>query len=194
MADPAKQALRSRMKELLAAVPAADAAAWSAAICQRIVRSGAFLDAQVVMLYWPMAGEVNIRPIAAEARRLGKAVCLPRTDWGVQRIIPVRADAATEPGRFGLVEPPPEAPAVPLATIGLVLVPGLAFDLEGHRLGRGAGFYDRFLADPALRAATCGVAFDPQIVDSVPVTGHDIPIQWIATPSRLVATGRADNP
>jgi 5-formyltetrahydrofolate cyclo-ligase len=194
--DHAKQALRAGMKARLSALPPAEAASASARIRDRVIASDLFTRASVIMLFSPLPGEVDLRPIATQAHRLGKHICLPISDWAARKIVPVRGDMdRLVSGRYGLMEPHPDAPAAPVSGIGLVLVPGLAFDLAGHRLGRGAGMFDRFLADPALRAITCAVAFDLQVVDSVPAAAHDIPIQWIVTPTRLVATSatRRDN-
>ena len=91
-------------------------------------------------------------------------------------------------GRYGILEPPAGTREIPISNLDLVLVPGLAFDTAGHRLGRGAGFYDRFLADPNLRAVTCGVGFEAQLLDNVPIDQWDIPLQAVATERRLVLT------
>jgi 5-formyltetrahydrofolate cyclo-ligase len=66
----------------------------------------------------------------------------------------------------------------------LILVPGVAFDLRGYRLGRGKGFYDQLLA--AVRGPTCGVGFDEQIVDAVPVEPHDVRLSCLLTPTRWI--------
>lgn len=188
--DVAKKALRADMKAHLAAIAPAEASAASASIRDRLLAWDLFQRASVVMLFAPLPGEVDLRSLAADARQSGKHLCLPISDWATRRIVPVKADLdRLVAGRYGLMEPPPDAPEAPVSEIGLILIPGLAFDLAGHRLGRGAGMFDRFLADPALRAVTCAVAFDLQVVDSVPAAAHDIPIQWIVTPTRLVATG-----
>ncbi len=195
-ADPSKQPLRDRLKAALAGVAPPDVAVWSSAICARLVAWEVYQRASTVMLFAPIRGEADLGSVAADAERAGKRVCVPRSDWSSRRIdAAVAGFAQLKPGRHGLMEPPAGAPSAPVTEIDLVLVPGLAFDPRGHRLGRGGGFYDRFLADPALKATTCGIGFDLQLVDSVPVTPLDIPIQWVCTPTRLLATGarRPDN-
>ncbi len=197
--EQAKKALREQVKAGLAGITPADAATWSAQVCDRIIASDIFQRVAVVMLFASLPGEVDLRPVVSEIRRVGKRACFPRADWPNKRIVPAIVsdmDRDLVPRYRGIREPGPNAAAVPLAEIGLVLVPGLAFDLAGNRLGRGAGFFDRFLAEPAMKAATCAVGFDLQIVDSVPADARDIPIQWVATPSRLVAADRErrDNP
>lgn len=197
--EQAKRMLREQMKTRLTAIAPADAAAWSAQVCARIVGSEIFRRAGVVMLFASLPGEVDLRPVAAQTRRVGKRFCLPRADWAAKRIVPAIVsdmDRDLIQRQYGIREPAPDAVAVPVSEVGLVLVPGLAFDLAGNRLGRGAGFFDRFLADPALTGATCAAGFDIQVINSVPANDRDIPIQWVATQSRLVATRPAgsDNP
>jgi 5-formyltetrahydrofolate cyclo-ligase len=85
-------------------------------------------------------------------------------------------------GRFGIREPGESCAEIELNRLDFTLVPGVAFDLQGRRLGRGKGFYDRMLA--AVRGTTCGVAFDEQIVGEVPVEPHDTRVNCILTPTR----------
>jgi 5-formyltetrahydrofolate cyclo-ligase len=85
-------------------------------------------------------------------------------------------------GKFDVREPVASYPTVALNRLDFVLVPGIAFDLRGRRLGRGKGFYDRLLTD--VRGKTCGVAFDEQIVPEIPIEPHDIPVHCILTPTR----------
>jgi 5-formyltetrahydrofolate cyclo-ligase len=80
--------------------------------------------------------------------------------------------------------------ALHISDLDLIVVPGLAFDSTGQRLGRGAGFYDRFLANPTLRAFTCGVGFEVQLLDNLPIDRWDMPLHAIATERRLLMTGR----
>lgn len=185
----AKQSLREGIKARLAAAAPADLKRWSAGACARILASDALGAASSVMLYAPIRGELDISEVARAALAGGKHLCYPRMDWAARRFQPVRvADPSCDliPGRYGIPEPRAEAAAYPTDKLDLILVPGLAFDLRGHRLGRGAGFYDRFLADPALAAATCGVCFELQIVGSVPVEDWDIPLNFIATEDRWI--------
>ena len=87
-------------------------------------------------------------------------------------------------GRFGIREPETWCSQIELNRLDFTLVPGVAFDLQGRRLGRGKGFYDRMLA--AVRGTTCGVAFDEQIVEEVPVEPHDTRVNCILTPTRWI--------
>lgn len=188
--DPAqaKQRIRDAAIAALASLPPPAAAARSAAICERVLSSPAYGSAGSLLIYAPLPGEADILPIADAALAAGKLLAFPRTDWSSRGMLTalVRSPADLVPGRYGLREPRPDAPILPLPKLDLILVPGLAFDTSGGRLGRGAGFYDRFLASPALAAATCGVCFELQLIDRVPIEPWDIPLNFIATEDRLI--------
>ena len=96
----------------------------------------------------------------------------------------LNASVDVQIGKFGIREPSPRCPEVPLNQLDFVLVPGVAFDVYGRRLGRGKGYYDRLLAQ--VGGKTCGVAFDEQIVGEVPVGPLDIVLNCILTPERWV--------
>jgi 5-formyltetrahydrofolate cyclo-ligase len=129
--------------------------------------------------------EVECEPMLILARRDGKRVLFPRMLAGCSLEFALVDDAASmRIGRYGVREPDRQCRSRPLASDAIVLVPGLAFDRDGGRLGRGAGYYDRALADvdktrrgPRL----VGVGFELQIVDSVPMTSIDIRMDRIVT-------------
>jgi 5-formyltetrahydrofolate cyclo-ligase len=133
----------------------------------------------------PLPDEPHIRPLLDRALAEGKAVTLPRfvlsnDCYEAALIRDPHQDLAV--GKFGIAEPTAFCEAFPLKRLDLVLAPGLAFDWHGHRLGRGKGFYDRLLS--AVSGKTCGVAYDQQMVDAVPIEPHDIRLNCIITPSR----------
>jgi 5-formyltetrahydrofolate cyclo-ligase len=141
--------------------------------------------AQAILFYAPIAGEIDLTTMLEQALASGKAVALPafvhRTGtYDAFQISNLARDCV--PGRFGIFEPAPACPAFPLNRLDLTLVPGLGFDLTGHRLGRGGGFYDRLLA--RVSGAKCGVGFDAQIVPQVPAETHDVRMDFILTPTR----------
>ena len=117
----------------------------------------------------------------------GKLLALPRFDSATNGYLACEVkDLANdvEPGRYGIREPRGSCKPVPLKRLDFVLVPGVAFDLRGRRLGRGKGYDDQLLA--AVRGRTCGVAFDQQIVREVPVEPHDSDVNCILTPTRWI--------
>ena len=195
-----KDALRDVMRERLRDLVPQEAAAMSAAICRRVCAMECFVAAQTVMVYMPIPGEVDVCAIALRCFQLGKTVCVPRLDWKSKRMHAVEIqgfDDQFEQQRHGVREPVHGAP-IPVAEIGLVVTPGLAFDPEGNRVGRGAGFYDRFLSEPALRrpgrTTIVGVAFDLQVVDRVPTEAHDAKVEAVATDRRLICLTAPRNP
>ncbi len=148
----AKRRLRAEMKKLLASLTAGEIAEKSAMIVRAIESSSAWSRAEVVLAFLPLPGEADLRPLIGDALAAGKAAGLPRID-GEDLFFHAVTGTDPETGlarhAYGMLEPPPGAPALrPEDLAGravLVLVPGLAFDREGGRLGRGKGFYDRFL-------------------------------------------------
>lgn len=182
-----KPELRAAMKSALAAMSPAERITASAAACRLIAALPEFAAARTIALYAPLPTELDVLPLAAAAIAQGKTVAIPRTNWATRELVfsPITAtdQNALILGRLGLREPAPDAPAIAFASIDILLVPGLAFDDRGGRLGRGAGFYDRLLARPELRALTIGVGFDQQLVSDVPIDPHDHAVARVATPN-----------
>jgi 5-formyltetrahydrofolate cyclo-ligase len=181
----AKRALRAELIAVRARLPADERAERSRAIAERIEAVAAFRDARVVALYAPLGTEVDALEIARRARRRGARVVFPRAAAG--RLL---AFARCEPaelarGPLGAAEPPPGAPAVDAAEIECVVVPGVAFSLDGLRLGRGGGYYDATLKTMA-HAARIGVGYDVQVVPSLPREPHDVPLDAVVTEARTL--------
>ncbi len=183
----AKQQMRVRARAALAAVAPGDAAAWSLDLCRRLADTLEFKQARTLMAFLPIPGEPDLTAACRGALSAGKRLCLARLDWDRGTLTPaiVRSvDVGLVAGRHGIREPAADAPTVDPSAIDLVLVPGLAFDDRGGRLGRGGGYYDRFLAP--LSVATAGVAFELQLVPRVPVESRDFPMGAIATERRFI--------
>ncbi len=189
-----KKPLRARMRSLLASLPPDDLARASAAACAHLVAHQRFARARRLMVFLGTPGEPDVRPAARAAFGAGKVVCAPRMDWDARTMRPVALlapDAPTEVRRHSVPEPP-DGPVVPPADLDLVLVPGLAFDERGFRLGRGAGFYDRFLADARAGWAAArtsgwvvGVCCEAQVLPEVPREAHDQPVDALLTEAGL---------
>jgi 5-formyltetrahydrofolate cyclo-ligase len=135
-----------------------------------------------VMAYLPMDDEVDTRPFLSELLAMGKRVYVPRTHVVERRMTPVRLTTleALVVGEYGISEPRSDESCAP-EEIDFILVPARAFDPRGNRLGRGAGFYDRFMALEAFRAIRCGAGFSCQVLDAVPCEEHDLPVQILVT-------------
>jgi 5-formyltetrahydrofolate cyclo-ligase len=152
-----------------------------------LMRQKAWREASSVLFYAPLGKELDLWPVLETGLKEGKTVALPRYDSGTGEYIARRIrylDIDLEPGRYGIREPKSGCDPVLLKLLDLILVPGVAFDLHGGRLGRGKGFYDRLLT--AVRGETCGVAFDKQVIRKVPVEPHDSDVNCILTPTRWI--------
>ena len=136
--------------------------------------------ADTLLLYHGMGGEPDTARLLPALWARGKAVCLPRClpGHGLEARL-VRPDSALIPHPYGMLEPGEDCPLVGKDAIGLVLVPGLAFDPSGGRLGQGGGFYDRWLADYAgCTAALCRTAL---LLPQVPRAPHDRGVELVLT-------------
>ena len=163
----------------------------SAAICALVLASPSYAAARAIHCYLPMRSEVDTRPLIADALANGKRVAVPivvprAAELAHAWLESLAADALI-PGTFGTFNPRELRPAVP-GDWDLVIVPLLAFDRRGYRLGYGKGFYDRLLA--ANRATTIGVGFAAQEVDALPAETHDIALDWVITERELIRSRR----
>ena len=158
------------------------------ALAEAVLRHCPPPQGALVAGFWPMGEEIDIRPLMQALAAAGHALALPVTPPRGQPLLFRRwhFGAPLMPGRFGTSVPPADAPAV---TPDALLVPLLAFDAAGRRLGYGGGYYDRTLA--ALPGAwALGVAFAGQQVAKVPAGAHDVPLHGIATEAGFLRTER----
>lgn len=189
---PTKSALRRLLRARLKDIHPAQREAASAQARALMMRQPVWQKARSVLFYSPLPDELDLLPLLQQALVEGKTIGLPRFapesgGYGAARIGDFARDCV--PGKFGVLEPSPHCEALPLNVLDLALVPGLGFDASGHRLGRGAGFFDRLLAQVA--GTKCGVAFDEQLDQLIPAEEHDILLNCILTPTQwLEAPGR----
>ncbi len=179
-----KNHLRKKLKKMLSQIPPDVASVKSRAAAGRVISLDAFAQAEVVMLYLPIPGEVDTKPIAQAAWAKGKTVVAPTACYNCRTMRPIFCRPEDEEmfhPHHGLRQPHRATGEVPIEQIDLLVVPGMAFDKQCNRLGRGGGFYDRFLANPQLHAATVGIAFAEQIVDSLPIQPNDRPVGLVVT-------------
>lgn len=151
----------------------------SAAICLELSHTPQWRDARLVGLFSPLANEPNVDLLWAVLGE--RAVCYPRICGDDLVFLRVSGRGALlESALWNLLEPPHRNEhIVAPEEIDLLAVPGLAFTPSGHRMGRGKGFYDRFLAQPGFRAAAFGVCFAEQLVPHLPVENHDRPVDRV---------------
>lgn len=178
-----KDALRAEARAILRALPADERAAAETRIARRVWEVPEVAGARTLLLYASLPEEVGTDAIAAEARRRGIALVYPRClPDGLLTLHAVDVPDALRPGRFGIREPDADAcPVTQPGEIDAALVPGLAWDRECHRLGRGAGYYDRLLAHPEWRAFRCGLFFAAQESPAIPREAWDVRLDAIVT-------------
>jgi len=182
-----KAALRKQIHAVLQKLSPEARDAASGQIRTQLKEQTLWKNAESVLFFAPLPNEVDVWPLLEETLAGGKIAALPRYDSANNDYIACRVQnlqIEIGPGQFGIREPKAGCPEIPLERLGLILVPGVAFDLCGGRLGRGRGFYDRLL--PEIRGLKCGVAFDEQIVKEVPAGTLDVRMDFILTPNRLV--------
>lgn len=190
-----KALLRATVLARRDAIPAEERIERSLAIAAHGIEHLAVEPGEVVSGFWPIRSEVDVRPLMGELREIGARLCLPAI-LDRQTIVfrdLVRGAPLVDMG-FGTLGPGEEAEILEPA---LMLVPMAAFDARGHRIGYGAGYYDRAIARLAAcgrRPRLVGVAFDCQEVDAVPDEPHDVVLDEILTESGLRRFGREDGP
>jgi 5-formyltetrahydrofolate cyclo-ligase len=183
-----KAQIRSRMRSIIRGMSDEQRRIASSNACARLCGLEAFEHAGVVMMYMPLANEIDITPAALRCFQRGKSVCVPKVDWARGEMNPVEItsldDHVLDCDEHGLRSPKICRPVLP-TTIDLVVVPGLAFDPQGNRLGRGGGYYDRFLRRLKPGVTTVGLVFDQQIIDAVPAEESDVAVDIVVSDRRV---------
>ena len=150
----------------------------SAAIFSAVERLPEFRTARTVAVFAALPDEPATDEVLARWASTRRVV-LPRVEGDAMRFYACRPDALVF-GAFGILEPQGERPC-PAGEIDLVVCPGVAFTADGRRLGRGRGYYDRYLGDPAFRGFRVGVCYAHQLVDDLPVEPHDVRMDRVIT-------------
>ncbi len=183
-----KRLLREGMRKLRESLSEGEVKEKSSAISKRLLQLEEYEKAKNVLFYIGVNKEVKTEDAINAALNAKKNVAVPVTDLEKGRITPVRLSSLSslKPGAYGILEPT-GGKEVDEKEIELVIVPGLAFDAEGNRVGYGLGFYDRFLRNsPAKKIA---LAYEIQIVDRVLATGDDVQMDAIITEERVIRSG-----
>ena len=191
MTDDPKTALRALLSERRRSLAPELLAERSRAAAALLAARPEWRAARVVALYASLKREVDTAPLFLAASESGKRVVFPRVCEGSRQLsfVAVRSLAElTLRGASKISEP--EGPAVPLHEIDLLVVPGVAFDSRGERLGRGGGYYDVTLAAARPDAARIGLCLELQLVESIPVGPHDQRMSLVVTESRVIAVSR----
>jgi 5-formyltetrahydrofolate cyclo-ligase len=184
-----KAALREQLRAEAAGHTSAERREGSRAICARLEAEGIWRNARKVLAFMPLESEPDITALFPRCLEAGRILALPRFDpvAGSYQAAQV-TDLTTQlvRGRYGVLEPQTECALLSLKELDLALVPGIGFSLNGRRLGRGKGYFDRMLCE--VRGWKCGVAFDWQVTVEIPSEQHDIHVNGIVTPTRWCVT------
>ena len=154
-----------------------------------------YVDAETVMFYVEMGSEVRTRPLIEENLRCGRCVVVPYCDGDELGLFRLEDMSELAPDTFGIDEPLPALRDLPERSvdrekIDVVIVPGVAFDPRGNRIGQGKGFYDRFLNSLGSSANFVALAYQCQIFSSIPVDPHDIQMDVVVTEECVFVRGQ----
>jgi len=187
----AKNELRERMRAVRDAIDSSEASRACVTAADHAFTAVVDHAPSMVAVYSAVRSELNTGALVDKLFAAGIAVAFPRVVRGKQRMgfHLVRELAELTPGYAGILEPPTHLPVVPVENIDLFIIPGIAFDAQGNRLGWGRGHYDVTLAENA-HAVRVGFAFDTQVIDAVPSTSYDLPMDLVITEHRALQTGR----
>lgn len=196
----AKKVIRARMKSVRGSYPRSSLVPKSAAIIERLLALPEVTAATGVALFWPMLerGEVDLRVLDERLRARGTRLFYPfleRTSRGYRtgfRESLAAGDVVLRDGRFA--EPPPDAPEAQRGEVQVVVVPALAVDGNGHRIGYGAGYYDATLPDLRPPAVAVAVVYDFQLEGELPAEPHDERVDAVVTERRLLRVAGASAP
>jgi 5-formyltetrahydrofolate cyclo-ligase len=184
-----KIALRGMIRARLQKISPAVRAVESIELCARL--EAQLRSAHTILFFAPLPDELDVWPLLEKFLAAEKNCALPAFDYvtksySARRVINLATDIAA--GKFDVREPAVGCAEIPLESFNLVLVPGVAFDFSGHRLGRGQGFYDRLLEK--VTGIKCGVGYDFQLLEKIPTEPHDALVEFIFTPSHGVRRRR----
>lgn len=185
-ADESKRSLRLRIGAERSGIAPAVREAASARISDHVLGMAEFAGAARVAAYMALADEVSLDRVIAVVLESGRSLLLPRVRDRRLVFSPVTDLTALRLGSYGVREPPRGAAETTWDARDLVLVPGVAFDRDGGRLGRGAGFYDRSLSSGPAAPGIVGVCFDRQMVQAVPMEPHDRRVDAVVTESGVI--------
>ena len=195
--DDSRQSLRDAALVRRRTLAPADCFSWSGSIQWTALKLFEYRGARAVALYSPVQNEVDTSAILNDALKLGKQVFYPKLSMaGTTGFARIRSSAEFVLGRHGILEPVGDEVLRPADGAGLIVfIPGLLFDRQGHRLGRGGGWYDRVLSGLGNRGFFVGLAYEIQLVDDLPAESWDQGVHFIITEkNRIDCGGRCIDP
>lgn len=163
----------------------------SHAIAERLGGLPAYADAQYPLIYVSMPSEVQTLPLIDSRLAAGRPVAVPKVEGEGLAMYEIASVSDLAPGVWGILEPQPEvAVLADPDRVDVVVIPGVVFDLEGHRLGYGRAYYDRLLRLLGGHAAKVALAFEVQLARAVPSEPHDVHMDYVITEDRLIDCAR----
>jgi 5-formyltetrahydrofolate cyclo-ligase len=177
-----KQSLRAEARRFLVGLDSERKREAGQKILSHLRNWDAWLAARTVCAFTALPSEPNVLTPWPD----GKKIILPRVVDSQVRLHLVDNSEVLVAGSFGILEPAPNAP-VAMAKADIILVPGLAFDRSGARLGRGGGYYDRLLTD--FEGLRVGVCFEESVLERIPAESHDARMDFLMTPSGIISCG-----
>ena len=183
-----KQRIRSDLRKKRRDLSSVQVTAWSEKITEHFCSWPIYRNCETVMVFLAMPDEVQTDQIIRDALSRGKQVCAPLLGekYGEMSAAGITSLDDLIIGKYGLKMPDPDKSKLVLpASINMVIVPALAFDREGNRLGLGAGYYDRFLPE-AINSVLVGMTWGCQLTDRIPNEKHDVKMQYLVTESGLI--------
>lgn len=186
-----KAQMRDQLKDRLQALTVEQRRDKSDRACQRLVATSDFQGASTVMLFLSLPDEIDTASAVDAAWHAGKIVVVPKIVWRDRHMEAVMVASWQEDFNVSPsgLRCPAQTRTVAADTIDLVVTPGLGFDEQGQRLGRGGAFYDRFFQREDLHATRCGFAFEEQILAAVPTVPHDQSVDCVITDERVIRPG-----
>ncbi len=180
-----KHAHRKHIRNIISTMDVETMKRHSCRACQLLISTDEYRRSKVVMLFLSMAGEIDTTIALEAAFADKKTVAVPVVNFERKVMSAVELQSINENiaiDRYG-IRYPLNAAEINVADIDFVIVPGLGFDTHGNRLGRGGGYYDKFLGAPGCRAIKCGFAFEKQVAPLIPTHSHDIKVDMLVTDS-----------
>jgi 5-formyltetrahydrofolate cyclo-ligase len=187
---PDKDELREDHKRFRQSLTSEQVEEASRAVAHRLISFPPFMAAATILAYSPVNGEISPQPaLRLREELMGSAastIAYPRVTGKREMEARITEAEALEKGALGIPEPNVIAKFIDPIDIDVVLVPGIAFNRQGFRIGYGKGFYDTYLSRLSRNAVTVGLAYDESIVEHLPFEVHDVAVDFVATPERII--------
>ncbi len=184
-----KEELRKKILSKRFKMSQREVQAKSEVICSSLISSELFREAKIIALYSPIKKEVRTEDVFTAAKSEGKIVGFPVSNSDNIEITYFEVDDMSEllEGTYGIMEPSTDTKKMIMdSDIDLIIIPGVAFDERGFRIGYGGGYFDRLLEKDDIKATTIALAFDTQVVLRIPEESHDMRVNFIFTENRKI--------